>query len=115
MARVTGMPCPLRLCKNPPEVHVHSSNGVFVAVDGEALWCTCSVCELKEKKGGLAILEGSEGRRHPWVRITEGEYKTVTKAAGKQGPLRYAFILYSLHAYLYRLYKLYWVSILGQF
>ena len=88
MARVTGMPCPLRLCKDPPEVHVHSSNGVFVAVDGEIVYSTCSVCELRGDKHCLTVVEGSERRRHPWVRITEGEYKTVLKAAGKPAPLR---------------------------
>ena len=91
MARVSNIPCPVNLDKNPPVKHIHQKNGVFIAVDGETIYCTCSVCKFEEdregKSGGLTLVSGTEGKKYCWATITEQSYKTLLSSAcvtGKQ-------------------------------
>lgn len=81
MARVSNFPCPVNLDKRPSVVHVHPSNGVFVAVDGDTVYCSCTECHFQTdrtlKGGSLSLVEGTEGRRYGWAVITEEVFKTL--------------------------------------
>jgi len=50
MARLSNFPCPVNLDKRPSRLHIHPSNGVFVAVDGDVLYCSCSECSFEEDR-----------------------------------------------------------------
>jgi len=94
MARVSNIPCPVNLDKIPPVKHIHQKNGVFIAVEGETIYCTCSVCKFekdREGKGGsLTLVSGTEGEKYGWAIITEQSYKTLLSSAcvtGKQSDI----------------------------
>ena len=81
MARVSNLPCPVYLDKKNPIVHVHKSNGIFVAIDGDTVYMTCTECSFEsdqEKKGcNLELVQGTQGRRYSWAILTEQVYKTL--------------------------------------
>lgn len=81
MARVSNMPCPVNLDKKPSKLHVHPSNGVFVGVDENTIYCSCSECTFEEDRevsgGSLNLVEGTEKQRYSWAKITEEEYKSL--------------------------------------
>ena len=85
MARVSNFPCPVKLDKIPSKLHIHPSNGVFIAVDNQTIYCSCSECTYDEdrgvKGGNLDLVKGTEGRRYCWATITEESYKTLLSAA----------------------------------
>jgi hypothetical protein len=94
MARVSNFPCPVNLDKIPPRVHIHPSNGVFIAVDGQMIYCSCSECKFEEdrgvKGGSLTLVKGTEGGKYCWATITEESYKTLLSSAcvtGEQSPV----------------------------
>jgi hypothetical protein len=55
MARVSNFSCPINLDKIPPtwasRVHIHPSNGVIIAVDGQIIYYSCSECRFEEDRG----------------------------------------------------------------
>ena len=50
MARIGNCPCPANLDKKPPVVHVHPSNGVFIAVDGDTVYISCTECSFEKDR-----------------------------------------------------------------
>lgn len=94
MARVSNMPCPVNLDKKPSKVHVHPSNGVFVGVRGNVIYCSCSECKFEEDRGGsLNLVEGTERLRYSWAVITEEEYYTlVTGEQSRPLPCVYVYV-----------------------
>jgi len=92
MARVSNFPCPVNLDKKPSKLHIHPSNGVFVAVDGEVVYCSCSECRFEEDRniqaGNLRLVKGTEGGRYSWAEITEDRYKTLISGASVTGKQR---------------------------
>lgn len=102
MARVSNFPCPVNLDKKPPVMHVHPSNGVFVAVDGDTVYCSCTECQFEKertlKAGSLELVKGTEGRRYGWAILTEEIYKTlvhslpVTGESCRPAALRFVFV-----------------------
>ena len=85
MARVTNLYCPARLGDSPPILHVHTNNGVIVAVhdDGKRVFCKCTVCHFEPKAGNgvVATVEGTQ-----WVIYTHETFvdlpKRVSEATG---------------------------------
>lgn len=81
MARVSNFPCPANLDKKPSVLHIHPSNGVFVAVDSGTVYCTCTECSFEEdrevKGGNLALVEGTEKQRYAWAILNEEIYSKL--------------------------------------
>lgn len=89
MARLSNMPCPVHLYEDPPALHVHPSNGVFIGVDGDTVYCACSECKLKDiaKGGSLEVLEGTATHNYAWIVLSgAGVYKTVLERVARRGP-----------------------------
>lgn len=94
MARISNFPCPANLDKKPSIVHVHPSNGVFVAVDGDTIYCSCTECSFQEdrenKGGSLPLLKGTEGQKYAWAIINNDVYHSLVisnRIAGKKPSL----------------------------
>jgi hypothetical protein len=94
MARVSNMPCPVHLDMKPSKLHIHPSNGVFIAVDEEMVYCSCSECKFEEdrqvKGGNLNLVKGTEGHKYGWAMITKDLYSTLISSAcvtGEQCPI----------------------------
>ena len=89
MARLSNFPCPVNLDKTPPRIHIHPSNGVFIAVDDQTIYCSCSECKFEEdrgvKGGSLTLVKGTEGGKYGWATITEESYKTLLSSASVTG------------------------------
>jgi hypothetical protein len=89
MGRVSNMPCPAILDKRPSRLHIHPSNGVFVAVDGDVIYCSCSECKFEEDRnllgGNLKLVQGTEGQRYSWAMLTEDAYKSLVSSASVTG------------------------------
>ena len=91
LAHVTNMPCPVRMCADPPTFKTHTNNGVIVAVDGETVYATCTYCGLYDRRdrqsktkprqpknqGGLHVVPGTESNKYRWYIMTEGVYKSM--------------------------------------
>ena len=92
MARIGNCPCPANLDKKPSRVHVHPSNGVFIAVDGDNVYLSCTECSFekdRENKGGnLELVKGTENQRYAWAILTEQAYKTLVASPPVTGNLR---------------------------
>lgn len=102
MARVSNMPCPVNLDKKPSKVHVHPSNGVFVGVRGNVIYCSCSECKFDEDRGGsLNLVEGTERLRYSWAVITEEEYYTLVTGEHSPSPATCACVCVSKLALLH--------------
>ena len=89
MARLSNMPCPVHLYEDPPALHVHPSNGVFIGVDGDTVYCACSECKLKDvvHGGSLEVLKGTHMHNYAWIVLSGGDvYKTVLERAARRGP-----------------------------
>lgn len=89
MGRVANMPCPVNLDKRPSKLHIHPSNGVFVAVDGDMVYCACSECKFEEDRnilgGNLNLVEGTDGQTYSWARLTKDRYNTLVSSASVTG------------------------------
>lgn len=91
MARIGNCPCPANLDKKPPVVHVHPSNGVFIAVDGDTVYLSCTECSFekdREHKGGnLELVKGTENQRYAWAILTKDAYTTLAASKPVTGNL----------------------------
>jgi hypothetical protein len=89
MGRVSNMPCPVNLDKKPSRLHIHPSNGVFVAVDGDMIYCSCSECKFEEDRslvgGNLHLVQGTEGQRYSWAMLTKDTYNSLVTSASVTG------------------------------
>jgi hypothetical protein len=89
MARVSNMYCPANLDKKPSKLHVHPSNGVFVAVDDDVIYCSCSECQFEGDRettaGSLKLVKGTEGQRYGWGVITKDLYSTLIASSSVTG------------------------------
>jgi len=89
MARVSNMPCPVRLDMKPSKLHIHKSNGVFIAVDEDVVYCSCSGCKFREdretKDGNLNLVKGTESQKYGWAIITKDLYNTLISSASVTG------------------------------
>lgn len=83
------MPCPVHLDMKPSKLHIHPSNGVFIAVDKEVVYCSCSECKFEEdrqvKGGSLNLVKGTEGQKYGWAIITKDLYNTLISSASVTG------------------------------
>ena len=84
MARIGNFPCPVKLDQRPPVLYRHASNGVFVAVDGDTIYSTCTECSFEEdriKKGGnLELVKGTEKQRYTWAILNKEKYESLVKS-----------------------------------
>lgn len=89
MGRVSNMPCPVNLDKKPSRLHIHPSNGVFVAVDGDVIYCACSECKFEDDRslvgGNLNLVQGTEGQRYSWAMLTKDTYNSLVTSASNTG------------------------------
>lgn len=85
MARLSNFPCPANLDKKPSVFHVHPSNGVFVAVDENVIYCSCTECSFQddreEKGGNLPLLKGTEKQKYAWAIISEEAYNSLVRSS----------------------------------
>lgn len=89
MARVSNFPCPANLDKKPSVMHIHPSNGVFIAVDGDTVYCTCTECSFEDdreiKAGNLSLVNGTQKKRYAWAILNEEIYKTLIDTSHGSG------------------------------
>ena len=80
VSRVTGCPCPVHLAKDPPQIHVHGSNGVFVVSQGDDVYLACSYCQLSAPPSKhVELVRGTESTRFNWFKYTEASWEKMMK------------------------------------
>jgi hypothetical protein len=83
--RISGCPCPVHLCKAPPEVHVHRNNGVFAVARGGEVFLACSYCKMPE---GAAVpdnvVEKSVRDWYQWCRYDEDTWGKLVGTQQRQ-------------------------------
>jgi hypothetical protein len=82
VARVGGIYCPYSLLTG--EKHEHKSNGDFVAVHEDTVYCSCTSRALVKNVNGMRFdLLTGQNRFKPWVVITKERLALLSSSVGQ--------------------------------